>query len=76
MLKKLRLKRFKNFEDADLTLGSLTLLIGANVTGNSNLRDAFRYCTTSKKAQKPALCNYETFRKKCTGLLSKKTFEE
>ena len=39
----LRLHNFKNFEDATLTLGPLTLIAGANASGKSNLRDAFRF---------------------------------
>jgi predicted ATPase len=39
----LHLKRFKNFQDATLTLGPLTILIGANASGKSNIRDAFRF---------------------------------
>lgn len=43
MLKKLRLTRFKNFEDAELVLGPFTLLVGTNASGKSNIRDAFRF---------------------------------
>jgi len=43
MLKKLRLERFKNFQEAELTLGSLTILVGTNASGKSNIRDAFRF---------------------------------
>jgi predicted ATPase len=43
MFKSLRLERFKNFEDAELTLGPFTVLIGANASGKSNIRDAFRF---------------------------------
>src|SRR5258708_3476909 len=43
MFKKLRLTNFKNFQDAELSLGPLTLLVGANASGKSNLRDAFRF---------------------------------
>ena len=43
MITKLVLERFKNFEKAEITLGPLTVLIGANATGKSNLRDAFRF---------------------------------
>ena len=43
MLKKLRLERFKNFKEAELILGSLTLLVGTNASGKSNIRDAFRF---------------------------------
>jgi predicted ATPase len=43
MLKKLTLERFKNFRKAELTIGPLTLLVGTNASGKSNLRDAFRF---------------------------------
>lgn len=43
MITKLRLERFKNFEAAELALGPLTLLVGINASGKSNLRDAFRF---------------------------------
>jgi predicted ATPase len=43
MIQKLRLERFKNFRDATLELGDLTLLVGTNASGKSNLRDAFRF---------------------------------
>ncbi len=43
MLKKLVLERFKNFQKAELSLGPLTVLIGTNASGKSNLRDAFRF---------------------------------
>jgi len=43
MLKRLTLERFKGFEKAELNLGPLTLLVGTNASGKSNLRDAFRF---------------------------------
>ncbi|MBI2863487.1 MAG: AAA family ATPase [Chloroflexi bacterium] len=43
MIKKLRLERFKSFRDAELILGPLTLLVGTNASGKSNIRDAFRF---------------------------------
>ncbi|MEC4880788.1 MAG: AAA family ATPase [Scytonema sp. PMC 1070.18] len=43
MLTKLHLERFKNFKDAELILGTLTLLVGTNASGKSNIRDAFRF---------------------------------
>jgi predicted ATPase len=43
MIAKLGLERFKNFEKAEITLGPLTVLIGTNASGKSNLRDAFRF---------------------------------
>jgi predicted ATPase len=42
VIESLHLKRFKNFQEATLTLGPLTVLIGANASGKSNIRDAFR----------------------------------
>jgi predicted ATPase len=43
MIEKLRIERFKNFREAEITLGPLTVLIGTNASGKSNLRDAFRF---------------------------------
>lgn len=43
MLRSLRLQGFKNFRDAELHLGALTLLVGENASGKSNLRDALRF---------------------------------
>lgn len=43
MINSLRLQRFKNFRDATLKLGPLTVLVGTNASGKSNLRDAFRF---------------------------------
>jgi predicted ATPase len=42
MITELRLRDFKNFHDATLRLGSFTVLVGANASGKSNIRDAFR----------------------------------
>jgi predicted ATPase len=43
MFTSLRLERFKSFQDAELKLGPFTVLIGANASGKSNVRDAFRF---------------------------------
>lgn len=43
MLTSLRLTNFKNFQDTRLSLGAMTLLVGTNASGKSNLRDAFRF---------------------------------
>lgn len=43
MIKKLTLENFKNFRHAELELGPFSLLIGANATGKSNIREAFRF---------------------------------
>lgn len=43
MIESVRLERFKNFRDATLRLGPLTVIVGTNASGKSNLRDAFRF---------------------------------
>ena len=43
MITSLRLVNFKNFADETLHLGSFTLIVGANASGKSNIRDAFRF---------------------------------
>lgn len=43
MLTKLTLEQFKNFNKAELLLGSVSSLLGTNASGKSNLRDAFRF---------------------------------
>ena len=42
MITSIRLVNFKNFADETLRLGPVTLLVGANASGKSNIRDAFR----------------------------------
>lgn len=43
MLQRVRLTDFKSFVDEEVTLGSLTILLGANASGKSNFLDAFRF---------------------------------
>lgn len=43
MLTRLALDNFKNFKKAELRIGELTLLVGTNASGKSNLRDVFRF---------------------------------
>jgi predicted ATPase len=43
MLTLLKLNNFKGFRDATLKLGPFSLVIGANASGKSNLRDALRF---------------------------------
>ena len=43
MIESLQMVDFKNFQDATLSLGKLTLLVGTNASGKSNIRDAFRF---------------------------------
>ncbi len=43
MITSLRLKDFKNFADETLHVGPFTVIVGANASGKSNIRDAFRF---------------------------------
>ena len=43
MITSLRLVNFKNFADETLKVGPFTIIVGANASGKSNIRDAFRF---------------------------------
>lgn len=43
MIYSLRLQGFKSFRDVTLRVGPLTVIVGTNASGKSNLRDAFRF---------------------------------
>ncbi len=43
MITSIRLRNFKNFADETLRVGPFTILVGANASGKSNIRDAFRF---------------------------------
>lgn len=43
MITSLRLNDFKNFADETLDVGPFTVIVGANASGKSNIRDAFRF---------------------------------
>ena len=43
MIESVRLVNFKNFADETLNLGPFTVIVGANASGKSNIRDAFRF---------------------------------
>ena len=43
MIASLRLRDFKNFADGRLRMGPFTVLVGANASGKSNVRDALRF---------------------------------
>jgi AAA15 family ATPase/GTPase len=43
MLERLKLRNFKSFREASVPLGPLTLVVGTNASGKSNLRDALRF---------------------------------
>jgi predicted ATPase len=43
MLKKIQLTNFKSFREATVDFGTLTVLVGTNASGKSNLKDALRF---------------------------------
>jgi len=43
MITRIRLRDFKAFRDAHLSVGPFTVLIGTNASGKSNIRDVFRF---------------------------------
>ena len=43
MIKSIRLVNFKNFADETLRVSPFTVIVGANASGKSNIRDAFRF---------------------------------
>ncbi len=43
MLTSIHLRDFKSFESEELTLGPVTVLVGTNASGKSNVRDALRF---------------------------------
>ncbi|MXW54927.1 MAG: AAA family ATPase, partial [Gammaproteobacteria bacterium] len=43
MITSLRLVNFKNFADETLRVGPFTVIVGANASGKSNIRDASRF---------------------------------
>lgn len=42
MLKRIKLNNFKGFKRADASLGALSLIVGTNASGKSNIREALR----------------------------------
>lgn len=42
MLERIELQEFKGFQESSFDVGPLTLIVGANATGKSNIRDALR----------------------------------
>lgn len=43
LIKKIRLKNFKNFKDAELELSDMNVLVGANASGKSNFLQALKF---------------------------------
>lgn len=51
MIKKITVKQFKSYLNATLTLAPLTLLVGANASGKSNLIEAIRFLSWLAKGR-------------------------
>lgn len=58
MLTEFSLQNFKSFREADLPLGPLTVLIGANAAGKSNAIEALRLLSWLAQGQKLASIQY------------------
>ena len=43
MITSVKMVNFKNFADETLKVGPFTVIVGANASGKSNIRDAFRF---------------------------------
>ncbi len=43
MIETIKLENFKGFKEAELILGPMSIIIGVNASGKSNIRDAFRF---------------------------------
>ena len=54
MITSLRLIDFKNFADETLRVGPFTVIVGANASGKSNIRDAFRFLHGVGRGYTPA----------------------
>ena len=54
MITSLRLVNFKNFADETLRVGPFTVIVGANASGKSNIRDAFRFLHGIGRAVQPS----------------------
>ncbi|CAH8207078.1 MULTISPECIES: AAA family ATPase [Vibrio] len=52
MLTKIQIKKFKSYQDQELHLSPLTLMIGANASGKSNALEAFRFLAWLAQGQK------------------------
>jgi predicted ATPase len=50
-LVRLRASRYRSLKDTELSFGALSLLIGANASGKSNLLDALRFLSEGMRAQ-------------------------
>lgn len=57
MLKRIRLVDFKSFADAEVALGRITLLVGANASGKSNFLDALRFLRRTPEMSLPRILN-------------------
>ena len=58
MLTTFTFSNFKSFKDAQLPLGPLTVLIGANAAGKSNAIEALRLLSWLAQGQKLSGCDF------------------
>lgn len=62
MLKKITLKNFRNHKKIDLELGDVTVLVGQNGAGKSNILEAISilsFCRSFREDDKKALINFD-----------------
>ena len=59
MIKNLRLIGFKSYEDANISFGTFTVLVGGNASGKSNLIEALRLLCWMAQGQKLSSLQYE-----------------
>jgi AAA15 family ATPase/GTPase len=55
MITGIRIRNFKNFRDAYLRVGPFTVIVGANASGKSNIRDVFRFLHVLSPRLSPAI---------------------
>lgn len=59
MIKKISIHNFKSYESADLHLAPLSVLIGANASGKSNMLEALRLISWLAQGQKLSALQYQ-----------------
>lgn len=59
MIKKFRVKDFKSYQDATLHIAPLSILIGANASGKSNILEALRLLNWLAQGQKLSALQYQ-----------------
>lgn len=59
MIEKIGIKNFKSYQDAELKLAPLTVLIGANASGKTNALEAIRLLSWMAQGQKLSTLQYQ-----------------